>query len=300
MQAGTGHTTRLQQQPLAFDLDAHGAALLNATTHEVVESSVTCAGVTHPFIRDHTHCRLKHVSCCDGEGAIVRHSVAPLLARGEDEANSRPRVLRLVDHFFGTKDIAVRAERSAYAERECTDVIENAYTFGFLLDSVYGHFLGETLPMLFATIVLHEGEAAIAANARNRTLLHAFTAPPATVRIEPMMSLLRVFSAKPVRSLEDVRWRSPRRACFRSLVLGNDNGMVFSLTSGGASYSEQQDVGIERWHNNADASMRHTHASTPMHAGTDGSHKRRQARTGESGARMHARTHAQAEPALQL
>jgi hypothetical protein len=87
--------------------------------------------------------------------------------------------------------------------------------------------------MLFSTIVLHEGDA-FEASARTRTLLHAFSAPPLTVAIEPMMSLLRIFSLRPVLSLEDIRWRFPRRVCFRSLVLGNDNSMIFSLQHGEA------------------------------------------------------------------
>jgi hypothetical protein len=149
-------------------------------------------------------------------------------------ADDQLQVFHLVEMFFGKKEIGVRTVHGAYDEYGCTDVIENAYTFGFLLDCVYGHFLGETLPVLFSTIVQHEGEA-FEASASTRTLLHAFSAPPLTVAIEPMMSLLRIFSLRPVLSLEDIRWRFPRRkVCFRSLVLGNDASMVFSLQRGEA------------------------------------------------------------------
>ncbi len=149
-------------------------------------------------------------------------------------ADDQLQVFHLVEMFFGKKEIGVRTVHGAYDEYGCTDVIENAYTFGFLLDCVYGHFLGETLPMLFSTIAQHEGEA-FEASASTRTLLHAFNAPPLTVAIEPMMSLLRIFSLRPVLSLEDIRWQFPRRkVCFRSLVLGNDASMVFSLQRGEA------------------------------------------------------------------
>ena len=214
-------------------VDPNNVALSNPTVQAAVESGLECGSVTHPFIRDHLCCRLTHVSCCDAEGAIVGHSSAPLASSGVGTADDQLQLIRLVEHFFGKKDIGVRTVHGAYKEYECTDVIENAYTFGLLLDSVYGHFLGETLPMLFSTIVLHEGDA-FEASARTRTLLHAFSAPPLTVAIEPMMSLLRIFSLRPVLSLEDIRWRFPRRVCFRSLVLGNDNSMVFSLQRGGA------------------------------------------------------------------
>jgi hypothetical protein len=215
-------------------VDPNNVALSNPTVQAAVESGLECGSEKRSFIRDHLCCRLTHVSCCDAEGAIVAHSSAPLASSGVGTADDQLQVFHLVEMLFGgKKEIGVRTVHGAYEEYGCTDVIENAYTFGFLLDCVYGHFLGETLPMLFSTIVQHEGDA-FEASASTRTLLHAFSAPPLTVAIEPMMSLLRIFSLRPVLSLEDIRWRFPRRVCFRSLVLGNDNSMIFSLQHGEA------------------------------------------------------------------